>query len=183
VAQAFFTYGEGPRWKSHASWDRGGGGYAPWRLLSLFNHVGPGDMLTVRLENAPTADLPETRQRKALDDVPMVAIYATRAGDRLTVAILSRRLPNHPDPADDGFTPLSLSMPIISAERLTLYRMAGPYNAHDVDGQEVALDEISLPVPDLSGEVAVDAALGADARGLPPASALVYVFEGVREVR
>jgi len=179
VVQNFFTFNAGPRWSSHAPWNRGGADYAPWRILGLFNAVGPGDMLKVEIANPPRRDLAAFRRRRAVEGAPQVAAYATRAQDRLTLVALSRRVPGHPDPADDGFTPMTLSLPISGARSLTLHRMAGPHDAHDVYGQQVLIETLDLTPPRLDGPVALDAALGADRRGLPPASVLVYVFEGV----
>jgi hypothetical protein len=179
TVQNFFTFGQGVRWRSHAYDHHGGGGYAPWRLLSLFNAVGPGAMLAVDTVSVPRRDLPPGRRWPGVADAPMLAVYATRTPQRLVVVVLSRRLPGWPDPAHDGYTPTRIDLPIVSAARARLYRMAGAFDAHDATGQQVTIEQVALDAATVTPRLTVGQAPG-DGRGMPPASALIYVFDGVR---
>ena len=176
----FFTYGEGARWRSHALWHKGGHAYPSWALLSLFNRVGLGDMLRVETRSVPRRDLPAVARRPAVRDAPQVAVYATRSGDRLTVTVLSRRVAGYPDAADDGYTPLQVQLPIRSAAGLTLHRMAGPLEAHNLETEAVRIETVPLAVPADPARLVLGPETGTDSRGLPPGSALIYVFDGVR---
>ena len=176
----FFTFGEGERWRSHAPWHKGGHDYPSWALLALFNRVGLGDMLAVQTRSVPRRDLPPVARRPAVSGAPQVAAYATRSGDRLTVVLLSRRVPGYPEPDSDGFTPVRVDLPIRSAARLTLHRMTGPHDAHNLETEAVRVETLDLAVPAAADRLIVGPDTGADGRGLPPASALVYVFDGVR---
>ena len=171
VLQNFFTYSGGRRWTSHARWNRGGQTYPSWDLLALVNREGLGDMLAVETVAAPRVDLPESRRRHAVEDAPLVAAYATRAGDRLTLVVLSRRTPGHPTPGD-GTTAVTVELPIAAADSLTRYSQTGDWQSHNVDAQGSRLVAEDLPVPATLPRLEIPA--------LPPGETLVHVFEGVR---
>jgi hypothetical protein len=59
--------------------------------------------------------------------------------------------------------------------------MAGPHDGRATDATPAAVETLALPPPEDFENIAIDAAMGADGRGLPPASAFVYVFEGLSE--
>ena len=172
--QSFFAFGPGIRWSTHAPWHRGGHAHPPWQLLSLFNRVGTGEMLAVETEAVPRATLAARARREAVRDAPLVAAYATRAGDRVTLVVVSRRLP---EGDADGHTPVEIVLPFETAERLTLHRLDAPYDAHSVE-RALPLSETALAPQ--GGTVLLDGSMGLGPNGLPPGTALVYVFEGVR---
>ena len=118
--------------------------------------------------------------RRDVRNAPQIAVYATRDGDRVNVFVLSRRIPGHPDPEEDGCTPVEIALPFAAAQSLTVHRMAGPYDAHNIESDAVKIERRPLPAPADASRLRVDAATGGEACGMPPASALLYVYEGVR---
>lgn len=178
VSQNFFTFNEGQRWSSHAKWYRGGQAYPSWMTLALFNREALGDLLRTETLKAPTVDLPAFRRREATTDAPLAAVYATRKGDRVAVVVVSRKIAGYPKAGDDGFTPTTLELPFQRAARITLHRMVGDPTAQNYDGENVRIERIDLPADRFAPRFVLDADRGADARGLPPAATLLYVFEG-----
>jgi hypothetical protein len=181
--QNFFTFGAGERWASHAEWQNGGQAYPSWKLTGLLNREGLGDMLKVETRSVPRADLAKTARREAVDDAALVGVYATRDGDRLNLFVLSRRAPGWPATKDDGCTPVEIALPFASADKVTLHRMTGPYDADNVDADRVGIETVALPTPTDPSRFTVSGATGAQACGLPAATALLYVFEGVKGAR
>jgi len=177
--QNFFTFYHGrSHWVSHASLEKGGWAYPCWMTLALFNTQATGDMLKVEASSVPAVDIPAFKRRKAAADVPLASCYATRRGDRLCVFVLSRKIDNYPLAGDDGFTPVTVSLPIKSARAVTLHRMAGNPRSHNLDREQVKVEAVALPAAVAGPAFAVNAETGADARGLPPGATLLYVFEG-----
>tara|TARA_R110000751_G_scaffold2586_10_gene13855 strand:- start:3031 stop:5913 length:2883 start_codon:yes stop_codon:yes gene_type:complete len=181
--QNFFTFGAGRYWKTHARWPMGGQAYPSWKLIELMNREGLGEMLAVETLEVPGLELPAGRRREAVADAPQVAVYATRRDDRLNLFVISRRLPNFPaaaaDEADPGCTPVEVALPFASAASLTLRRMDGPPDAHNVDADRVGIEVRKLTPPADPGRFRMGPETGAPACGLPPASVYLYVFEGI----
>jgi hypothetical protein len=186
VLDNFFTLSRGrTHWVSHTDLKNGGHPHLPFATIQLFNREGVGDMLGVEVLSAPRISMPAFKRRPAGTDMPLAMAYATRRGDRVNLFVLSRRLDRHPDAAADGFTPTSIELPFASAAQVTLHRLVGDPRAHNLDAETVRIERVGLPATVLApaggGSVLrIDAASGADARGLPPAATLLYVFEGVR---
>ena len=179
VIQNFFTFSRNRNyWSSHAEMRRGGQAYPSWMGLSLYNNQGQGDFLVVQPRSVPVDQLDKTKTRPQVPAAPMVAVYATRQGDRYAVFVLSRKLDRFPFPEDDGFTPVTLNLPFKSARRITRYKMAGDPRATNLDAENVRIESTDIPVRGFSRSFALDAARGADDRGLPPAATYLYVFEG-----
>ena len=57
--------------------------------------------------------------------------------------------------------------------------MAGDPRAHNVDSREAALESLELPPPADPSRLAIGPDTGGRACGMPPGSALIYVFDGV----
>lgn len=169
VLQNYFLYGSGQTWRSHAHWQDGGQTYPSWDLLALFNRVGLGDMLAVETLEAPTADLQGARRREPVEDAPLVAAYATRTAERLTLVVVSRRVPDHPAPNGGGATDVTVELPIARAGRLTRYSQTGDWLSHNVDETGSRVVAETLPVPDSLPSLEIAA--------LPPGETQVYVFE------
>ncbi|MFT4795769.1 MAG: hypothetical protein ACI9ZM_003951 [Paracoccaceae bacterium] len=177
--QNFFTFSEGVRWTSHARWDKGGQAYPQWQLIALLNREGLGDMLQVDMRATPTTDLTKGKLRIAVRNAPLVSAYATRRGDRVNLFVISRRVPGYPDAGDDGCTPTEIELPFRTARSLTLHRMDGVYDATNVRREETRVERLGLTPPADLSRFSLSAAVGAADCGLPPASAFLYVFEGV----
>ncbi|MEM6827500.1 MAG: carbohydrate binding domain-containing protein [Pseudomonadota bacterium] len=169
--QNFFTYGSGERWTSHARWNGGGQTYPSWDLLALFNNEARGDALAVKTLASPVIDLPGSNRRTAVSNGPLISAYATRAGDRLTVFVLSRRVPGYPDPSNPGETPVTLDLPISGAARLTRVTQTGDWETHNVDQQGSRLLSENTAVPDSLPTLSIPA--------LPPGETMVFIFDGV----
>jgi len=168
--QNFFTFGRGEMWTSHAPWYRGGQAWPSWQWLSVFNRVGTGDMLGVETLEVPRRDIPKMRRREALKAAPLVAVYATRQGDRVTVFVINRSVPGLPG-GGDGTVDVSVALPFGPARAVTRYAIAAPYTANNLEGP-AAMVEGRAMTPPAGGDLEIPA--------MPPASAQAYVFEGVR---
>jgi hypothetical protein len=187
VLNNFFTLSRGrTHWVSHTDLKHGGHPHLPFATIQLFNHEGTGDMLKTEFLSGPTINAPAFERRPPGFQLPLVTAYATRKGDRLNVFVLSRRLDKFPDPASDGFTPVTVELPITSAEKVTLYRLTGDPRAHNLDSEAVKIEKVDLPGPVAAAAGSetlafqVNETTGADKRGLPPGSTFLYVFEGVK---
>lgn len=179
--QNFFTYYHGrSHWVSHASLEKGGWAYPCWMTLALFNTQAAGDLLKVETAAVPAVDLPAFNRRKAAPDVPLASCYASRQKDRLCLFVLSRKIDNYPIAKDDGFTPVTVSLPLASARSVKLYRMVGNPRSHNLDSEQVKIEAVDLPASVAGAAFAVNDKTGADARGLPPGATLLYVFEGMK---
>lgn len=168
--QNFFTFGHGNTWRSHARWESGGQAYPSWAWLALFNTESLGDLLAVRMREVPRMDLPKIARRSAVADAPMAAAYATRRGDRLSVVVISRRVPGVPPGSDAGLS-VSIDLPIRSAARLTRYRQSGDYSAENYSSDQTRILAEPLAVPADPSRLEIAA--------MPPASAEIYIFDGV----
>ncbi len=178
--QNFFTFKEGTLWSSHAKWYNGGQAYPSWALLSLFNNEGRGDMLATETRSVPRADLKKFKRRQAVDDAPLLAVYATRKGNRYNVFVVSRRVPGYPQGGGTGYTPVTLDLPFKSVDAIRLYRLAGDPMSNNIYGNEARIEPVELNAQVFKSTFTVDRTTGADDRGLPPASTFLYVFEGAR---
>jgi hypothetical protein len=178
--QNAFTFSEGLRWSSHATWDKGGQAYPHWQLIALLNREGLGEMLQVDRRESPTVDLKKGALRIAVRDAPLVSAYATRRGDRINLFVISRRVPGYPDAGDDGCTPTEIELPFHTARSMTLHRMDGKYDATNVRREETRVERLGLTPPADLSRFTLGPAVGAADCGLPPASAFLYVFDGVK---
>ena len=167
--QNFFVYGDGTHWASHRRWQDGGGTLPPWELLALFNRVGTGEMLAVEARQVPRRDLGPARGRQAVSDAPMVAAYATRAGDRLTLILISRRVPGLPEASETGATAVTVELPFQAAERITRYAQNGTWNGTG-DGAGIAVKAVPK---EMAGAVF-------SLPMLRPGSTEIIVFDGIR---
>ena len=165
---------------AHTAWFNGSRPHPGWLSLSLFNREGTGAMLEVATVSAPTVDLPAFKRRKALNDVPLTACYATRRGDRVNLFLLSRRLGQRGAGGDAGYTPVSVELPFTGARRVTCFRMTGNPRLTNLDSEQVRIETVAIAPDRVRAPFALSAATGADDRGLPPGSTFLYVFEGVK---
>lgn len=179
--QSFFTFGSGPLWKSHMFWHEGGKPHPSWQLLSLFNREATGEMLRVHTLSVPTAHLEPAGRRRAARDAPLVAVYASRRGERYSVFLLSRRVADYPGTGDAGYTPVTLELPFDHASSVSLFRLAGAAEASLPRGDDPRIELVKISSDRPLRRFPVDATTGADPRGLPPAATLLYVFDGVRQ--
>ena len=185
--QNFFTMNFGRRhWTSFQPMHKGGEPYPSWMGLVLFNREGTGDFLAVETLEIPTTDLKAFAKRPERPDAPLVAVYPTVRGDRVNLLVLSRKVDKVLDEngdgkinaRDDGWTPVTLQLPFAKARSVTLHTMTGNPRWHNLDEKKVAIrtrknGPFAGKTFALTREVT---GLGQD--GMPPASALLFVFEG-----
>ncbi|MEW6514343.1 MAG: hypothetical protein AB1443_10100 [Pseudomonadota bacterium] len=177
--QNYFGFRPGAYWASHAPWYRGGQAYPSWQLIALFNNHATGAMLQTETLGVPTVDLKPYERRKGIKDAPLTAVYATRKADRHAVIVMSRKVSGYPIADDHGFTPTTVDLPFARAGKLTLYRMAGDPRANNLlSPRNVRIERIELGEWN-GGRLTLNAASGADERGLPPAATFMYIFEEV----
>jgi hypothetical protein len=145
-----------------------------WKALGLRNSQLRGDLITATPERMVTIDLPEAqadivnqsnsadrRVRKfpAVQDVPLVACYPFKEGQRYSVMLYSRRI--------DSPTKVILELPCDPQPPMRVYRLADDDpSAHNIDSEVVTVRE----------EIRSDAARTYSVV-LPPASVLVLVCE------
>jgi hypothetical protein len=169
--QSYFTFGTGRYWTSHARPENGGQAYPAWDLLSLFNQKGTGDLLRVETTEVPTTSLKAYRRREAVEDAPLITAYATQKKDRLTLILISRRVPNYPIAGDSGATAVTVELPFATAKKTTQYSLTGTYASHNVFSKQVRIlpkvvtDRVTLPLFTVPK--------------LPPGQTIMYVFEGI----
>lgn len=179
--QNFFTFGEGPYWKSHASWHRGGHAYPAWELLTFYNRVLAGsDMVAVQDPSTASNDATNKwglRSKSLLTSD--IAAYAFQRADQLAVVLISRKIPNFPEPGDTGFRPVNLTLPFRSAETLEIIEMQGQYDSHNVERPNVQLVKKTLSAKHLGSVVDISKLPGVDKQGLAPASTMLLVFKGL----
>jgi hypothetical protein len=183
--QNFFTFSRNRNyWTSHARAENGGQAYPPWKLLSLYNNQGEGDFLMVQEASAPTWDSIAIKgsRRKTVQNMPLVSVYATKNKDRLNLFVLSRKVKDYPIKGDQGFTPVTIDLPIKSAKKLTLYRMTGDPADHNLDSDKVKIEKIDIDPELAKTQFVVNETTAANTQGLPPASTFLYVFEGCNNI-
>lgn len=180
--QNYFTFSRNRNyWVSHARWYNGGQAYPCWSALSLYNRYAVGDHLLVNCERAPTDDLAGTDSRDALKNAPMTAVYATRDNDRFGIFCISRKMDGYPYENDDGYTPMTVNLPFVltTNSTITLHKLTGDTRSNNLDTNNVYIVTESISTNTFSRSFALNDATGADDRGLPPASAFLYVFDQV----
>lgn len=168
--QNFFTFSRNRHyWTSHAELRNGGQAYPSWMALSLYNNHAQGDILAVLTESVPTREAPAVGNRAALPDAPEVGVFATRKNDRLAVIAISRKL--------DGFTPVTIRLPISGARKVTLHTLTGDPRANNLDSEVIRPASRELPASVAAREFVLDESRGAPG-GLPPGSVFLYIFDG-----
>jgi hypothetical protein len=179
--QNFFTFQRNRNyWTSHARIENGGQAYPSWKLLSLYNREGKGDFLLAQTLEGATYTFEKNAKRAGLKNMPLVGVYATRQDDRLNLFVISRKAREYPVTGDKGYSQVSIDLPVKSAKELKLFRMTGDPGEHNLDADNVRIDEISLDSKLAKSIFKVDEQSGADKDGLPPASTFLYVFSGVK---
>jgi len=169
--QLFFTFRNGHYWSSH---NRQWGEHIAWKALSLRNTQLKGDLITATPAEMVSIDLPEAKadtisqsnsadhhvtKFPAMKDVPLVACYPFKQGNRYSYMLYSRRI--------DGPTKVTLDLPYDPKPEVHLYKLASDdLAAHNIDKEVVTVQE----------EVRQDAARSY-AVTLPAGSIMVLVNE------
>ena len=192
----YYFYGQGQGWNSHSTMDHGFLPSPAFLALKMRNHVIRGDMLAVGANSAPTmlygdatafAKARARKRRKARKPnkrlAPLAKCYAFRDRDRYAIAVLSLKLDGRHNGRDfgDGYTPVTIRLPFKKAASITLYKLVG--NPRDTNMTEEKVKLVQQPAPASAiddGVLQINAATGGGPGGIPPGTAFVYVFQGVR---
>lgn len=142
--QSFFIFRNGHYWSSHnRKWQE----HIAWKALKLRNRLCEGDLLTATAREMVRVDLPEaraevlnqsnsadrrTRKFPAVKDVPLVACYPFKQGNRYAMMLYSRRL--------DAPTPVTLELPYAPAADVEIHTLAADKpSAHNIDDEAVVV--------------------------------------------
>ena len=138
AVQTYYAFGAGAYWRSHADPHAGGHLYPSWSIPALVWREARGAFLDVEARAVPRRDLPPEGRFKAVDDVPLIGLYATRLADgALAVIALNRQVPEFPDGAGPGVTDVVVDLPLSGSADVTRHTMTGKYFSHNVDSDQV----------------------------------------------
>ncbi|MFN7141744.1 MAG: hypothetical protein ACK4UN_20680, partial [Limisphaerales bacterium] len=163
--QAYFSYGPGYNWTSHATLDRGRHPHANWLALQMRNQHARGSMVATMTHRSPLIDVPAHTNAlghvevPAYPNTPLIQPYAFRDGDRYAVFVLSRCLSNA--------TPTTLRLPFTTATNATLHKLTGDPRL----GNSTNL--IIVPTQETLTNVTQELTFT-----MPPGSVYLFVFEG-----
>jgi len=142
-----FTFGRGLYWYSHAESSDQWRPHAVTLACMLRNEYGQGDLLNVETIQRPGIDLParvmlrkrndgsiRKRPLPAAEDVPLVACYAFRDGERFAVFLISRTF--------EGDTTVQVDLPWKVADAVEIARLSGASPmAHNTDENQVRIEK------------------------------------------
>jgi hypothetical protein len=172
--QSWFAIHPGAGWASHGTQRMGGVEYPTWKLLKLWNRVGPGEMLRCFVSRTPT----ETAGGETMG--PGVGLYATRNGARLTLAVINRNPPyaalDPTDPlynaADDGARTVRIqTRPRDAATDGLRHALDGAWTDHSWDSADPGFRDFTIVETPVT--LPADGALVVT---IPPAEARIYTF-------
>lgn len=140
--QSFFIFRNGHYWSSHnRKWQE----HIAWKALKLRNRLCGGDLVTATAREMVQTDLPEAdavilsqtnsadrkaRKFPAVKDVPLVACYPFKQGNRYAVMLYSRRV--------DAATPVTLELPYAPSHEVEIHTLtADKPGAHNIDDELV----------------------------------------------
>ncbi len=134
--QAYLGMGVGDYWSSHTQIADGYRPHAGWLALTLRNRHASGRMIRTAVVQSPTIPWDST-------EYPLVSSYAFRAGRRLGVFLLSRKLGGVHDGIDfgDGTTPVTLVLPGNPTGPATLYHLSGDPRATNINAMNVTIQQ------------------------------------------
>ncbi len=146
VWQTAFLFKQGTRW---CLFEPVGTVFRPrpaWVAMSMVNRLMTGDMKAVTVSGASIMSHTEQDPRTARNlermrgsasyEIPMVAAYATRTEDRLSVLVLNRSI--------DRAAPVILKVPGNAYAKLTRHWLSGNYDASNADAEQVVWKQESL---------------------------------------
>ena len=157
----FFNFSEGADYASHSMTAFGFQPYPVWMGLQLFNDHVSGNPVFVSQHEVPSTTFAGTAELAAISELPLTRVHAFQEGDRYSVIVLSRKL--------HGDTPVTLSLPFITAQSVTRYAIVGDPQANNLYSQEI--QQVQESLSGFNQEFSLLA---------PPASIQLYLFEGVQ---
>ena len=178
--QAYLGFSSGKWWSSHTLPEAGG--YRPhpgWLALKLRNrHASGRSMVETIHTSEPTINSDG-------EDIPLIASYALKDSDILSVFILSRKLDGIHDGVNfgDGYTPVTLHLPFHKVNSITRYRLEAP-DGTPVDprtnnrlSEEVVIGSKKIDPVLFTSDFIINENTGGETGGIPPGSINLFVFE------
>ncbi len=167
--QCYLGFSSGNWWSSHTMPEAGGyRAHAGWLVLQMRNrHVRGNQMVEVAVDAGPTMD-------RNGESIPLLAAYAFRDREFLSVFLLNRSLREH--------APVLLRLPGRAARKVTLHKLTRPDGSpvkprdNNLERMQVIISSVILP--GLEGpRFLINERTGATSKGLPPGGVYLYVFE------
>jgi hypothetical protein len=174
--QNFLAYGQGRGWSSHTVFSDGFRPCPGWQAMTLRNQFASGDMMTVETRSMPAI-------RRGKDTYPLIKCSAMRDGNRWSVFVLSRKLNAKYDDQDlgDGHTPVTLHLPFKKAGKITLHKLDGDPRASNREKMTIDVQSRDVLASALAeGAFSINEPTGGGARGMPPGSIFLYIFESAQ---
>ncbi|HCD31655.1 MAG TPA: hypothetical protein DER01_04565 [Phycisphaerales bacterium] len=167
--QCYLAFSQGLKWSSHTSFAQDFRPSPGFLAQQMRNRYMTGDMVEVKLSNVPqvTTSVLTGRGKQAKltqTQVPAMGVYAMRAGDQLSVALLSRQL--------QGEIPVALNLPIEQAGKINCYMLAGDPRSTNI--LEKKVDIQSLPVSNDKLKQGV-----MQIAPIPAGSIVIYTFDQI----
>jgi hypothetical protein len=177
--QCYSAYQCGSYWTSHTMIGPGGfREHCAWQAMRMRNNCAYGDiMLKTRFTSVPDAS-----------STPLAAAYVLTNATRsvYSVILLNLKLPGtHSGGTNfgDGFTPLTVNLPFTQRPQAIYLSRLARRDGSFVDAYLTNRDSVRVVIrtdtisPSAwSQQFVVNAATGADSRGLPPANMFLYVY-------
>ncbi|MBD3243341.1 MAG: hypothetical protein GF331_22315, partial [Chitinivibrionales bacterium] len=183
--QNYLIYACGRGWTSHTQAIQGGfRQHAGWKALALRNNYARGDrMLLTTFSSIPTF------RDTVVDtgEVPLVAAYTltNEARSVYSVFVLSRKLAGTHNGSNfgDGYTPVTINLPFSQTpQAIYLHKITRPDGSpsdpadNNRTAENVVITSSRIPTAQFAQSFALNAARGADDRGIPEAGIYLYVF-------
>jgi hypothetical protein len=152
------------------------------------NRYALGDqMLGVTFNQVPTYNRALGTGGTTPEILPLVTSYAMKDGNAYYVFVLSLKYPGQHDSQDfgSGATPVNLHLPFTwTPSKITLHKLAHSDGTaadpaeNNRDSVKIAIVDQNIPVGSISNQtLAINAATGGSASGMPPGTVFLYVFE------
>ncbi len=174
--QNYLAYSQGVWWSSHTLFYNGFRPCPGWLAMTLSNRFASGDLMAVETRSMPSI-------RRGKDTYPLIKCSAMRDGPRWSVFILSRKLNARFDDQDlgDGYTPVTLHLPFKKAGTIALHKLAGDPRASNREKMTIEIQSQDVPSAEMhEGTFSVNERTGGGARGMPPGSIYLYVFDAAQ---
>jgi hypothetical protein len=198
--QCYYFYGQGGGWNSHSQIKQGFLPSPAFIALEMRNRNLRGDMIATKTDSAPTITMGTlgsmTKAAAAKNkggkgkakpskkrEVQLVECFAFRDGDRYSVAVLSLKLDGKHSGQDfgDGYSRVTLNLPFQRAGKITLQKLIGDPRDSNMTEEKIKMVEQAVSASAVNGGVfTINQTTGGGAGGIPPGTAFMYVFEGVK---
>jgi hypothetical protein len=175
--QMFFNYGQGTHWSSHNLFFQGFLPTPGWLALKMRNHYLKGDLMQVTEQSMPTYQRPGTE----IQELPLIGCHAFYTPGQWSVVVYSRKLDGNHSGSDfgNGVTPVTLTLPIESAESITLNKLTGNPRDNNRVTEKIQIQTETIPVDCLNPDehtLVINEQSGGVGGGIPAGSIFMYVI-------